>query len=53
MNRAERFLEIKWVSNAFQGIKIAVAILVMDAAIKMIAKAVWGLTKFSKALAAR
>jgi chromate transporter len=34
----ERFLEIKWVSNAFQGIKIAVAILIMDAAIKMIKK---------------
>ncbi len=34
----ERFLEIKWVSNAFRGIKIAVAILIMDAAIKMIKK---------------
>jgi len=34
----ERFLEIKWVSNAFQGIKIAVAILIIDAAIKMIKK---------------
>ena len=34
----DRFLEIKWVSNAFQGIKIAVAILVIDAAVKMIKK---------------
>lgn len=34
----DRFLEIKWVSNAFQGIKIAVAILIIDAAIKMIRK---------------
>jgi len=32
----DRFLEIKWVSSAFQGIKIAVAILIIDAAIKMI-----------------
>lgn len=34
----DRFLEIKWVSSAFQGIKIAVAILIIDAAIKMIRK---------------
>ena len=34
----DRFLEIKWVSSAFQGIKIAVAILIMDAAVKMIRK---------------
>ena len=34
----DRFLEIKWVSNAFQGIKIAVAILIIDAAAKMIRK---------------
>ena len=34
----DRFLEIKWVSNAFQGIKIAVAILIIDAAVKMIRK---------------
>ena len=34
----DRFLEIKWVSSAFQGIKIAVAILIIDAAVKMIRK---------------
>lgn len=34
----DRFLEIKWVSSAFQGIKIAVAILIIDAAVKMIGK---------------
>ena len=34
----DRFLEIKWVSSAFQGIKIAVAILIIDAAVKMIKK---------------
>ncbi|MBE5890842.1 MAG: chromate transporter [Lachnospiraceae bacterium] len=32
------FLEIKWVANAFHGIKIAVGILILDAAIKMIQK---------------
>ncbi len=32
------FLEIKWVANAFHGIKIAVGILILDAAIKMIKK---------------
>ena len=30
------FLEITWVSNAFRGIKIAVGILIVDAAIKML-----------------
>jgi chromate transporter len=34
----DRFLEIKWVASAFQGIKIAVAILIIDAAVKMIRK---------------
>ena len=34
----DRFLEIKWVASAFKGIKIAVGILILDAAIKMIAK---------------
>ena len=34
----DRFLEIKWVSSAFQGIKIAVAILIIDAAVRMIKK---------------
>jgi len=34
----DRFLEINWVSSAFQGIKIAVAILIIDAAVKMIKK---------------
>jgi len=32
------FLSITWVSNAFQGIKLAVGILIVDAAIKMIVK---------------
>ena len=32
------FLEITWVSNAFRGIKIAVGILIVDAAIKMLKK---------------
>ncbi len=32
------FLEITWVVNAFKGIKIAVGILIFDAAIKMIKK---------------
>ena len=32
----DRFLEIKWVSSAFRGIKIAVGVLIIDAAIKMI-----------------
>ena len=34
----ERFLEVAWVAHAFQGIKIAVGILILDAAIKMITK---------------
>ena len=34
----DRFLEIKWVASAFKGIKIAVGILILDAAIKMIVK---------------
>lgn len=33
-----RFLEITWVANAFRGIKIAVGILVVDAALKMLRK---------------
>lgn len=34
----DRFLEIKWVASAFRGIKIAVGILIVDAAVKMIVK---------------
>ena len=34
----DRFLEIKWVASAFKGIKIAVGILILDAAVKMIKK---------------
>ena len=34
----DRFLEIKWVFSAFRGIKIAVGILILDAAIKMLKK---------------
>ena len=34
----EEFLEITWIAHAFQGIKIAVGILILDAAIKMIKK---------------
>lgn len=34
----DRFLEIKWVSSAFRGIKLAVGILIVDAAVKMIVK---------------
>ena len=34
----DRFLEIKLVANAFQGIKIAVGILIIDAALKMLHK---------------
>ena len=33
-----RFLEIKWVAGAFAGIKLAVGLLIVDAAIKMIGK---------------
>lgn len=34
----DRFLEIKWVASAFKGIKIAVGILILDAAVRMILK---------------
>ena len=34
----DRFLEIKWVLSAFRGIKIAVGILIVNAAVKMIVK---------------
>ena len=34
----DRFLEIKWVSSAFRGIKIAVGILIVDAAVRMLVK---------------
>ena len=34
----DRFLEIKWVASAFKGIKIAVGILIIDAAVRMIVK---------------
>ncbi|MCR5208425.1 MAG: chromate transporter [Eubacterium sp.] len=34
----ERFLEIKWVSSAFKGIKIAVAVLIIDAAVRLFKK---------------
>ncbi len=34
----DRFLEIKWVAGAFRGIKIAVGILILDAAVRMIRK---------------
>lgn len=34
----ENFLEIKWVANAFKVIKIAVAVIILDAAYKLIKK---------------
>lgn len=34
----EGFLEIAWIAHAFQGIKLAVGILILDAALKMIRK---------------
>ena len=34
----DHFLEIPWIAHAFQGIKIAVGILILDAAIKMLKK---------------
>ena len=34
----DNFLEIAWVAHAFMGIKLAVGILILDAAIKMIGK---------------
>ena len=37
-NFFDRFLEITWAANAFRGIKIAVGILIVDAAVKMLIK---------------
>jgi chromate transporter len=34
----DHFLEISWIAHAFQGIKIAVGILILDAALKMLGK---------------
>ncbi len=34
----DRFLEIRWIAHAFRGIKIAVGILILDAALKMLKK---------------
>ncbi len=34
----DHFLEITWIAHAFQGVKIAVGILILDAAIKMLGK---------------
>jgi chromate transporter len=34
----DHFLEIPWIAHAFQGIKIAVGILILDAAIRMLQK---------------
>lgn len=34
----DRFLEIKWVASAFRGIKAAVGVLIVGAAVKMISK---------------
>ena len=34
----EGFLEIAWIAHAFQGVKLAVGILILDAALKMIRK---------------
>ena len=34
----DHFLEITWIAHAFQGIKIAVGILIVDAAVKMLQK---------------
>ena len=34
----DRFLEITWAANAFRGIKMAVGILIVDAAVKMLIK---------------
>ncbi|MCR5373181.1 MAG: chromate transporter [Solobacterium sp.] len=34
----DHFLEITWIAHAFQGIKIAVGILILDAALKMLKK---------------
>ena len=37
----DRFLDIVWVAGAFKGIKIAVGILIVDAAVKMLSKGKW------------
>ena len=34
----DHFLEIRWIANAFRGIKLAVGVLILDAAIRMIRK---------------
>ncbi len=34
----DHFLEIEWIAHAFQGIKIAVGILILDAAVRMLRK---------------
>ena len=34
----DRFLEIKWIAHAFEGVKIAVGILILDAGIRMLKK---------------
>ncbi len=34
----DNFLEITWIAHAFQGIRIAVSLLILDAAVKMIRK---------------
>lgn len=34
----DRFLEIAWIAHAFRGIKIAVGILILDAAVRMLRK---------------
>ena len=34
----DRFMEIKWIAGAFRGIRMAVGILIFDAAVKMITK---------------
>ncbi len=34
----DRFLEITWIASAFRGIKLAVGLLIIDAAVKMIKK---------------
>lgn len=46
----DRFLDIAWVAGAFKGIKIAVGILIVDAAVRMLAKGkwkIWQLTVFT------
>ena len=37
----DHFLDIVWVASAFKGIKIAVGILIVDAAVKMFSKGKW------------